>query len=141
VNAKLATKILGGRKTRVMPDVSDKVQRIFQRLAGERAEILKGSKFPAEINDRITSAILSGDMGADIDDPVGLDGIGFHLVDWNSDAAFIVAMLLYPEEFTDEEIREGVGLFLIHAPAHCVEAARLAGYSTENPFCGENNDE
>jgi hypothetical protein len=117
-----------------MADVSEKVQSIFRRIVGERAAILKGNRFPAEVNTRITAAILSGELGSNINDPVKLDEIGFHLVDWNSDAAFIVALLLFPDEFTDEEIREGVELFLVHAPAHCIEAARLGGYSTDNPF-------
>jgi hypothetical protein len=117
-----------------MTDVSDKVQGIFRRIVGERAAILKGSHFPAAVNTRITAAILGGELGSNINDPVKLDEIGFHLVDWNSDAAFIVALLLFPDEFTDEEIRDGVELFLVHAPGHCIEAARLGGYSTDNTF-------
>ena len=62
------------------------------------------------------------------------DGIGFHLVDWQNDAAFIVALVLFPERFTDEEIREGVDRLLVHVPAHVLEAARLGGYQTENIF-------
>lgn len=122
-----------------MADVRDKVQSIFERLVGDRAAILRGDRFPSGINDRITSAILGGVLGSNLEDPVKLDGIGFHLVDWNSDAAFIVALLLFPDEFTDEEIREGVELFLVHAPAHCMEAARLGGYSTDNFF--DDDDE
>jgi hypothetical protein len=121
-----------------MADVRDKVQSIFEKLVGDRAAILRGDRYPSEIRDRITSAILGGDLGSNLDDPVELDGIGFHLVDWNADAAFIVAMLLFPDEFTDEEIRDGVELFLVHAPAHCMEAARLGGYSTENPFVDDD---
>ena len=121
-----------------MADVRDKVQSIFEKLVGDRAAILRGDRYPSEIRDRITSAILGGDLGSNLDDPVELDGIGFHLVDWNADAAFIVAMLLFPDEFTDEEIRDGVELFLVHAPAHCREAARLGGYSTENPFADDD---
>lgn len=121
-----------------MGDVRDKVQSIFEELVGDRAAILKGDRYPSEINDRITSAILGGELGSSINDPVKLDGIGFHLVDWNSDAAFIVATLLFPEEFTDEEIRDGVERFLVHAPAHCMEAARLGGYSTDNPFLDDD---
>jgi hypothetical protein len=117
-----------------MTDVRDKVQAIFRRIAGDRAAVLKGDRYPALVNDRITAAILGGKLGSTFRDPVKLDGIGFHLVDWNSDAAFVVALLLYPEEFTDDEIRDGVELFLVHAPAHCLEAARLGGYSTENIF-------
>ena len=124
-----------------MCEVSEKVQRIFRRLVGERAVILKGNLFPAEVNDRITAAILAGEIGSNIDDPVALDGIGFHLVDWNSNAAFIVALLLFPDEFTDEEIRDGIEAFLVHAPAHCTEAARLGGYSTANILEEEDKPE
>ena len=122
-----------------MADVSAKVQSLFARIAGKRAAILKGDHYPEEINDRITAALKTGELGSNINDPVNLDGIGFHLVDWNSDAAFIVALLLFPEEFTPEEICEGVELFLVHAPAHCIEAARLGGYSTKNPFIEEEH--
>ena len=121
-----------------MAEVRDKVQSIFERLVGDRAEILRGDCYPSPINERITSAILGGDLGSNLEDPVRLDGISFHLVDWNADAAFIVALLLFPDEFTDEEIRQGVALFLVHVPAHCMEAARLGGYSMENPFIEDN---
>ena len=59
------------------------------------------------------------------------DQIGFHLIDWQAEAAFLVALSLYPERFTDEEIQDGVEAFLIHAPSHVVEAARLAGIACD----------
>lgn len=48
-----------------------------------------------------------------------------HMTDWNGDAAFIVALLLRPDQFTDQDIRDGIGLFLAHAPNHIREACRL----------------
>jgi hypothetical protein len=102
----------------------EKVAVIFRELAGEKAERLDASRFLADVNSRITGAIASSRREADI---LAADRIGFHLVDWQSDAAFIVALSLYPERFTDEEIREGIDAFLIHAPSHAVEAARLSG--------------
>lgn len=117
-----------------MADVCDKVQSIFQGLAGDRATILRGNHYPAEVNARITAALHGEELTTGSGGRVRLDGIGFHLVDWNAEAAFLVALLLYPGEFTDEEIRDGVQKFLIHAPTHCIEAARLGGYSTENIF-------
>ena len=123
-----------------MADIDKKVQSIFKKLVGDRAKILEGTRYPSEINKRITSALIEGDFYSNINDPVQLDGIGFHLVDWNSEAAFIVALLLFSDEFTDEEIRAGVDRFLVHAPAHCIEAARLGGYSTGNPFPDEEVD-
>jgi hypothetical protein len=62
------------------------------------------------------------------------DQIAFHLTDWSSDAAFIVALHLFPERFTSEEIEAGVGLFLCHVPIHVIAAARLAGHQAEDLF-------
>lgn len=60
--------------------------------------------------------------------------IAFHLSDWISEAAFIVAVHLYPERFTVEEIREGVGRIIIHGPNHLAAAAALGGYPVEDVF-------
>ena len=59
--------------------------------------------------------------------------IAFHMCDWNSDAAFVVAAHLFPERFTPEELAAGVGLFLVHAPNHIRAACGLTGtYVWEN---------
>ena len=102
----------------------DKVAGIFRELAGEYADRLAATRFLADVNSRITAAIARSQEEADI---LAADGIGFHLVDWQADAAFIVALSLYPDRFTDEEVREGVEFFLLHAPAHVLAAARLSG--------------
>jgi hypothetical protein len=102
----------------------DKVIEIFRELAGDRAERLFASTFLADSNSRITVALARSEEETEV---LSRDQIGFHLVDWQADAAFIVAVALYPDRFTDEEIREGVEAFLIHAPSHVLEAARLAG--------------
>jgi len=60
--------------------------------------------------------------------------IGINVADWQADAAFLVALHLFPERFTDEEIDEAVRSLLIHVPAHIIAAARLAGHSTEDIF-------
>src|SRR4051812_34669733 len=99
-----------------------KVNQIFQELAGkERADRLDPSRYLADVNDRITSALA----GISDDEAITLkrDEMGFHLVDWQSDAAFNVALALFPERFTDEKIREEVERFLIHVPYHVIEAA------------------
>lgn len=105
----------------------DKVTAIFRELAGEKCERLDAARYLADVNSRITAALASEKE----EDILHHDQIGFHLVDWQADAAFIVALSLYPERFTDEEIREGVEAFLIHAPSHVVEAARLAGIASD----------
>jgi hypothetical protein len=116
----------------------DTVIAIFRELAGDRAERLEGSRYLADVNTRITEALSD----AKTDDEKSLlrkDSIGFHLSDWQREAAFLVAISLFPERFTDEEIREEVDSFLIHAPAHVIEATRLGGYSTENIFLEDTN--
>lgn len=117
---------------------NDKVITIFRELAGELAHRLEGVHYPADVNSRITSA-LCGNQEQNTDEVLRNDSIGFHLVDWQRDAAFIVALVLYPERFTDEDIRSEVDRFLCHVPAHVIEAARLGGYPTENIFL-ENSE-
>jgi hypothetical protein len=53
-------------------------------------------------------------------------------VDWNSDAAFITAFLLFPEQFTPEDLRAGANRTLCHVPSHLLAAARLAGHETKD---------
>jgi hypothetical protein len=120
-----------------MPDdahdsVRKKVQAIFTELAGDRARMLEGSTFPAGITSTVTAALAGSD--ASEDRILHADQISFHLTDWNSDAAFIVALHLFPERFTPEEIKAAVDMFLIHVPAHVMAAARLAGHPTEDIF-------
>jgi hypothetical protein len=60
--------------------------------------------------------------------------IGFHLSDWHADAAFLVALHLFPERFTASEIEDGVFAFLHHAPNHVAAAAALFGHPVEDIF-------
>jgi hypothetical protein len=106
----------------------DKVQEIFRELAGDRAERLRADRYLADVNSSITAALAAEHPEWSDDDLVEKDGIGQNLIDWQSDAAFIVALSLYPERFTEEEIQEGVLDLLLHVPAHVLEAARLAGH-------------
>ena len=109
--------------------VRKKVEALFIELAGDRARMLDGNRFPAGITSTITASL----SGADANDEQVLqaDTLAFHLTDWNADAAFIVALHLYPERFTPEEIEAGVELFLRHVPGHVIAAARLGGYPVE----------
>jgi hypothetical protein len=60
--------------------------------------------------------------------------IAFHLTDWICDAAFLVALHLFPEQFTPEEVDAGVGLLLVHAPNHLAAAATLSNNPIEDVF-------
>ena len=102
-----------------------KVQAIFTELAGDRARALVGSTFPAGITSAFTMGLIESDSSEE--QILLADQIAFHLTDWNADAAFIVAMHLFPERFTAEEIKAGVDLFLVHVPRQVCLAAKLAG--------------
>jgi hypothetical protein len=106
----------------------EKVLRIFRQLAAERAERLRGSTDNAAARDIIAAALKAG-----FGEKTARD-IAFHLADWNSEAAFIVAMHLFPEQFTSEEIEDGVERFLVHAPNHVAAATKLGGYPIEDIF-------
>jgi hypothetical protein len=108
--------------------LDEKVQAIFSEIAGAgRAKWLRGD-VPSRVMEQIAQAISA-------EHPPEVAGeIGFHLGDWQGDAAFLVALHLFPERFTPEEIRDGVKAFLIHAPHHIIAAARLAGNCTDDIF-------
>jgi hypothetical protein len=118
--------------------VRKKVQAIFTELAGDRARMLDGSTFPAGITSTVAAALSSSD--ATEEQILHADQIAFHLTDWNSDAAFIVALHLFPERFTPEEIEAAVDMFLVHVPSHVIAAARLAGHPTEDIFRENDKD-
>jgi hypothetical protein len=106
--------------------VHRKVAAIFGELVGDRAMRLDGSIVAEPAMSAITNA-LTEEHGADARD------IAFHMADWNWDAAFIVAVHLFPERFEPEEIAAGVDLFLVHAPNHIRVACGLTGqYVWEN---------
>ncbi|HEY4415854.1 MAG TPA: hypothetical protein VGO57_09195 [Verrucomicrobiae bacterium] len=117
--------------------VREKVGAIFRELAGARARALDGTIFPAAITSAITAALSSKD--ATESEMLHKDEIAFHLTDWNYDAAFLVALHLFPERFTPEEIQAGVGLFLVHVPSHVIAAARLSGNSTDDVFATDDD--
>ncbi len=112
--------------------VREKVEALFTELAGDRARRLNAGTFPAGITSAISGALA--DPAATDEQILHADQIAFHLTDWSADAAFLVALHLFPERFTSEEIQAAVGMFLVHVPAHVLAAARLAGSSTEDIF-------
>jgi hypothetical protein len=101
-----------------------KVRTIFSELAGERAPRLgtNGAQ-------NVIAAALTDDLG-----PERAADVAFHLSDWGEDAAFLVAVHLFPERFTVEEIRDGVMALLIHAPNHIAAGAHLAGWPLRDLF-------
>ena len=109
-------------------DSDAKVAAIFHELVGERASRLDGSQYNKDTAAAISSALASSQ------DERSAHDIAFHLSVWGADAAFIVALQLFPERFTAAEIADGVLGFLIHVPNHVAAAAVLSGHPTEDIF-------
>ena len=107
--------------------VEKKVLALFAELAGERTVRL-GEPAAEQTRDRLARA-LSADYPPDT-----AREIAFHLVDWHTDAAFIMAVHLFPEPFTSEELVAGADMLLLHAPNHLAAAAKLAGHPIQDVF-------
>lgn len=101
-----------------------KAMTILTELAGERAPKLRVNG----AHDVIAGA-LKHEFGLE-----RADDVAFHLSDWAEDAAFLIALHLFPERFDVDEIRAGVMAFLIHAPNHINAAAHLAGWPLQDVF-------
>lgn len=112
------------------PDANsqEKVIAIFRELVGERASRLSASHYNRDAAAAIEAALASSANHRKAHD------IAFNLTDWASDAAFIVAVQLFPERFSAVEIADGVEGFLLYAPNHVAAAAVLFGYPAEDIF-------
>jgi len=108
--------------------LTKKIQTLFRSVAGDAASRLDAATFPTDIRKRIAN-VLSEDLSEEI-----ADKIAFHLVDWNGDAAFLVALYLWPEKFTDQEISEGIYALIPHVPDHLAAAAKLFGLPVTDVF-------
>jgi hypothetical protein len=106
--------------------VDQKVSSIFQELVGSRADELRAAIPKAQ-------TVIAEALAKEREPSLARD-IAFHLTDWHSDAAFIVAVLMFPERFTHKEIAEGVEGFIVHAPNHMAAAAKLGGYPVTDVF-------
>lgn len=106
----------------------DKAAVILAEMAGERGGILHSGGVGTAGQEKIRKA-LHEDLGEQL-----ASDIGFHMTDWQSDAGFVVALHLFPERFTIEEVRAGIVNFLIHAPNHIAAAAKLTGYPITDVF-------
>jgi hypothetical protein len=99
--------------------VRTKVLAIFQNAFGDLSERLDGSVLATPAMDAITEA-LEEEHGLE-----RANQIAINMADWNWDAAFIVALHVFPEQFSKDEIDAGLGLFLCHAPNHIRKACLL----------------
>ena len=115
-----------------MPDAHDtvreKVFAIFTELVGDRADRVRGNP-PSFAALRAFESALAADYS-----PQVAADVAFHLTDWNWDAAFLVAVHLFPERFTPEELVMGTDMLLLHAPNHLAAAATLVGHRIQDIF-------
>jgi len=112
------------RASEVTVTFREKTKTIFSELAGERA-----SRLTINGSQGIIAEALKDEIGLEV-----ADDIGFHLSDWAENAAFLVALHLFPERFTAEEIRDGVLAVLTHVPNHLAAASHLAGWPIRDVF-------
>jgi hypothetical protein len=113
--------------------VHEKVLAIFAELVGDRARRLDGGAVAEPAMTALTAALAPRYGGA-------AGKVAFHMADWNADAAFVVAVHLFPERFTPEELGEGVGLFLTHAPNHIRAACGLTGHYVWTTFPDDDDN-
>lgn len=66
--------------------------------------------------------------------------LGMHMSDWIGDAAFLFALHLFPDRFSDDEVRDGIGKFLGHAPNHIRAACGITGSYVWESFPDEDED-
>lgn len=106
--------------------IHDKVVQIFSEIVPERSERLDFFKD----NDHATDAIAV----ALAEDTPRHEEMAFHLSDIRTDAAFLVALHLFPERFTPQEISAGVWQFMAHVPYHIKMAIETADMQFEEDF-------
>lgn len=114
-------------------DLRSKVWAIFEEMAPGRA----GSLCEGLCDDRVASVIKAALMEDQELRAAAAEDIGFHLSDWHVEAAFLVAVHLFPERFTPEEVSQGVSDFLIHAPGHVAAAAAIYGTPASEDYVDE----
>jgi phosphoribosyl 1,2-cyclic phosphodiesterase len=109
-----------------------KINDMFAEVVGDRAKVLDG--LPHDIRKRIQNALQA--TGEDVQ--VARD-TAFHLTDINSDIAFLMAVYLFPERFTDQEIDYGIGGLIIHMPNHLFAAAKINDCPCEDIFSDQQS--
>lgn len=114
-------------RANAIDSVRQKVRTLFTELVGVRTARF-GEPGAGETRKTLASA-LSADYPPDT-----AREIAFHLVDWYTDAAFIIAVHLFPERFSPEELCAGAQLLLVHARNHLAAAAKLTGNPVEDIF-------
>ena len=62
--------------------------------------------------------------------------IAFHLTDWLGDLEALIALFEQPDAVGDEQLRDAIRRFLLHAPNHLAAASKLVlDIPVEDVFC------
>jgi hypothetical protein len=99
-----------------------KVHRLFRKAFGEHAERLLFFDHQKHGSLAVEAAFLRSLRKTRANE------LGFHSYDWREDAAFMVALNLFPEKFTPAEIREGIDACAIHASYHIHGMTQMLDY-------------
>ena len=112
----------------------NKVQAIFQKAFGKRAAWLCFMDHSSSASRAVEKAFRRrlGDERA--------GELSFHFQDWREEAAFVVAVHLFPDKFTAREIRDGVESLASHAPYHVGGVAESLGYDAKPPSAYETTE-
>jgi hypothetical protein len=99
-----------------------KTRTIFVRAFGSRAAPLFKGASTQNMMETISAAFtrrMSREKAADV---------GFHIGDWAHDAALVLALHMFPERFTREEIRQVTDFVAAGMPYHSAALATHFGY-------------
>jgi hypothetical protein len=99
-----------------------KTRAIFVKAFGSRAALLFKGVSTQTMMDTISAAFarhMSREKAADI---------GFHIGDWAHDAALVLALHMFPEKFTRDEIRRVTDFVAAGMPYHSAALATHFGY-------------
>ena len=109
-----------------------KVEEIFNAAFGENAARVFSAQNVAPTMQTVKQAFVP-EM-----DSEKAEELGFNMADWGSDAAFIIALHLFPERFTSEEIRGATSAFAFHVPYHVTNVADAFGVSEKSDSHSES---
>ena len=103
---------------------------VFIEHFGERASLLD---FRTPHSDETVQAPVRRALARTVGDDAAWE-TAFHLADWREDAAFLIAVMLFPERYTDEEIEAMTNSVLVHAPNHIMAATHWMGKELRDVF-------
>lgn len=113
-----------------MPDRYDKLRKkvttLLTRASATRVKRAQAFSDLTEAREATRKALRRtyGDEGS--------RNLAFHLMDWTFDAAFLLALAMFPEKFSRREIEDGIDLLIVHVPNHVAAAAKISGYQCKD---------